>query len=383
MHENSKASSASDGVVWPAPPAVRAPLGHPVWRTDAGETAPEWTRYLPVSVNDTYGDPFIPEQIAGTVEKLEALAGHRAPIAIFTKAGYNEAVFDRLAQVPDLGKVVVFYSLTGLDEGGIDFDERLRVLERLRGLVPHLAVLTRPIIRNRNDSPEMLSRLVDAAAAHTGLLVLGGVHDGAKRKRLDSSVEDFLIAGCEEQDITVFYKTSCAAAWLHGESCWVHEQGEPRDLDALAGLGYEFEADDTHVVLPRGTTGDINFIRMLCRCGVYVEELISNYNLLTFPTGGHKLESTSSWFAWSDNIEVCLDCDYCIITQIEYLERKKVTIGVHPTRLPELGGGGTGIRFDSFRKTKLVRGGARGHTYADVRVVKPCRIALYAPAAAR
>ena len=360
----------------------RSAVDDPLWLTDAGDQSPDWARKLPVSVNDTYGDPFIPEQIANTATKLEALAGHRAPIAIFTKAGYDETVFDRIAALPRLDDVVVFYSLTGLDEGGIDFDERLRTLARLRTLVPHLAILTRPIIRNRNDSPEMLRRLAEAAAEYADLLVLGGVHDGAKRKRIERTVEDQLIGLGEELDVRVFYKTSCAAAWLHGMPCWVHALGSPRNLDALAALGYAFEADDDRIVLPRGTTGDINFVRMLCGSEVFVEDLISNYNLLTLPSGEHKLESTSSWFAWSENIETCLDCDYCIIKQIEYLERKKVTIGVHPTRLLELVHGlSSSVDFTSFRKTKLVRNRPAAHSYQDVRVTKPCRIPLYAPAA--
>jgi hypothetical protein len=361
------------------------PVGSPnsadadLMQTDAGDQAPEWTRSLPVSVNDTYGDPFIPQQIDNTIAKLTALQRHRAPIAIFTKAGFDERVLSALAGVPIKEKVVVFYSLTGLDEGGISFEERVRFIIALKQIFPNTLVFTRPIIRNRNDNPDMLRRLADVAAAYTGALVLGGLHDAKKRKTIEMPVEDFLIDYCNELGVPTFHKTSCAAAWLHGLACWMHDLGKPCNCDVLAQLGYDFSVSDHTVVLRRGTTGDINFIRMISGAEVVVETLISNYNLLTFPTGMRKLESTSSWFAWSENLDVCLDCNYCIIKQIEYLKKMRVRIGVHPTRLPQIVTGPSHNHdFAAFRLTKLPKREDL-HSYADVRSVKPCRIPLYPP----
>ncbi|SEG94219.1 hypothetical protein SAMN05216223_12981 [Actinacidiphila yanglinensis] len=346
--------------------------------SDAGEAAPEWTRKIPVSVNDTYGDPFIPEQIDNTVAKLTSLATHRAPIAIFTKAGYDDAVLEKLHGVAHVDKVVVFYSLTGLDEGGISFDDRVRFIAAIKRIFPNTLVFTRPIIRNRNDDPAMLRRLSEVAAEHTGLLVLGGLHDSKKRKKIELPIESQLIEFCDELGVKTFHKTSCAGAWLHGLDCWVHGLGAPRNLDVLVALGYQFGIANNSVVLERGTTGDINFVRMLTRSNVYVHELVSNYNLLTLPSGHRKLESTSSWFAWSENIPTCLDCNYCIIKQIEYLKKMQVRIGVHPTRLPEIVvGTDSAIDFDRFRLTKLPDVEQGRHTYADVRVAKPCRVPLY------
>jgi hypothetical protein len=346
--------------------------------TDTGPGAPPWTRTLPVSVNDTYGDPFIREQVGNTVTKLASLRTHRAPIAIFTKAGYDADVLDQLAAVADNGNVVVFYSLTGLDEGGIGFDERLRFIEAVHGLFSNTFVFTRPIIRQRNDDPATLRRLAHAAGDLTGQLVLGGLHDAKKRKRIDHSVEQQLIEYCDELGVRTFFKTSCAAAWLHDRRCWVHDLGVPQNLDVLAALGYRLAADDRTLRIAEGSTGDINFIRMLSGADVYVDRIVSNYNLLTIPTGTRKLEVTSSWFAWSENIETCLDCNYCIIKQIEYLKKMRVRIGVHPTRLPEIVTGSGGLEtLATMRRTKLPTAAQSSHRYADVRVEKPCRIGLY------
>jgi hypothetical protein len=348
-----------------------------IMQTDAGDEAPEWTRLLPVGVNDAYGDPFIPQQIDNTITKLTALERHRAPIAVFTKAGFDDHVVSALARVAVKDNVVVFYSLTGLDEGGIGFEERVRFIVALKQIFPNTVLFIQPIIRNRNDSPATLRRLADVAAAHTDALVFGGLHDAKKCKVIDSPIEDFLIDYCSELGVPTFHKTSCAAAWLHGLPCWVHDLGKPRNIDVLVQLGYDFSISDCSLVLRRGTTGDLNFLRMISGAEVYVETLISNYNLLTFPMDMRKLESNSSWFAWSENLDVCFDCNYCIIKQIEYLKKMRVRIGVHPTRILEIvTEADNNHDFAAFRLTKLPKQ-ADSHSYADVRSVKPCRIPLY------
>ncbi|WP_240137671.1 hypothetical protein [Streptomyces sp. MUM 178J] len=345
----------------------------PVMTLEPG--APEWAQSIPTSINDTYGDPFIPEQVDNTIAKLQELRFHRAPLAIFTKAGPDPEVLRKLETVSHLQQIVVYYSLTALDEGGISFDDRVRMIKELRALFPNTLVFTRPIIRGQNDDPATLRRFVEVAAEHTGYLVLGGLHDPYKKKRIQIPVEDQLVAYCDEARVRSFHKTSCAAAHLHGTECWVHDLGAPRNLEVVAELGYEFAVSDNQIVLAEGTTGDINFLRMLTRAEIFIENLKSNYNLLTIPTGERKLEATSSWFAWSENIEVCLDCSYCIIKQIEYLKKMRVQIGVHPTRLPEIVvGAGRRIDLDQFRKTKLRAQdpAEKRHRYEDVRIAKPC-----------
>jgi hypothetical protein len=224
----------------------------------------------------------------------------------------------------------------------------------------------------------MLRRLAQAAADLTGQLVLGGLHDAKKRKRIEFTVEQQLIDFCDELGVRTFHKTSCAAAWTYGRPCWVHELGTPVNLEAAHLLGYDLLVEPDGVVLREGSTGDINFLRVLTGAEVYVERIVSNYNLLTVRAGVRKLEMTSSWFAWSENIDTCLDCSYCIIKQIEYLKKMRVRIGVHPTRLPEIitGRQGTGT-LATMRRNKLAADSAGSHRYGDVRIEKPCRVGLY------
>ncbi len=339
-----------------------------------------WWDLLPISINDTYGDPFIPEQVENTVMKITRLMDHRFPLAIFTKAGYDRAVLQKLRAIAANDRVVVFYSLTGLNEGGISFGERLAMIDGLRDIWDNVVVFTRPIIRNRNDDPALLQRLVDVAAAGTKLLVMGGLHDRYKNKLLEFAIEDLLTEMCDQQGVKCFHKTACCAAYLHRRSCWVHDMTGPHNLEVARQLGYRFAIIENRVVLDRASTGDLNFLRMLVRAGVYAARLISNYNLLTIPSGEQKYEATSSWYAWSENIDTCLDCDYCIIKQIEYLKRMRVKIGTHPSEMVEIVRAlNPGVDFSTFQMTKLREERSEAHTYDDVRVVKPCFVRRYPP----
>ncbi len=341
----------------------------------------DWFDRIPISVNDTYGDPFIIEQVDNTVFKLKKLMTHKAPIAIFTKAPYNKKVLEKLKDISHNPKVVVYYSLTGLNEGGYSFENRVDMIKGLNEMFKNVAILTRPIIRNRNDSPELLQKIVNVAKEHTsGYLVLGGVHDKYKNKNIDFTVENMLIEMCDKAGIRSFHKTSCCAAYIYDESCWMHDLGEPINVSVARELGYQFDVVDNKIILLEATTGDLNFLRMLTRAEIHAEKILSNYNLLTIKTGEQKYESTSSWFAWAKNINTCIDCDYCIIKQIEYLKKNQVSIGTHPREMIALvKENSTGIDLSSFKLTKLKKEVVDVHSYKDVRVTKPCFVSRYTP----
>jgi hypothetical protein len=347
----------------------------------------EWSEEIPVSVNDTYGDPFIIEQVDNTISKLNMLLMQRRPIAIFTKAGPDDDVFTALRRVVNPRNVVIFYSLTGLDEGDISFDARREMIATLHTIFPNVMVFARPIIRGRNDNPENLARLVSVANELALPFVLGGVHDRHKKKQLEDQVQQHLLALCDQQGIPAFFKTSCAAAWAFGLDCWVHDLGTPKRVDIARRLGYGVDLVEDTLVLPKGTTGDINFLRMLCLAEIYIQEVVSNYNVLTLPLReGIMMEATSSWLVWSENIETCLDCDYCIIKQIEYLRRKRVSVGVHPSRLLEVVDHDKGhYALSGLRGTKLDRRSDLGslHRYANLRITTPCHAHQYKGAGAR
>lgn len=334
----------------------------------------DWPDLIPMAVNDSYGDPLIPEQIDDTLAKTTALADHGSPIALFTKAPQDERVIPYLRDIAANRMVIPFYSLTGLDEGGYDFAHRRRMIDRMTGIFGDVVILTRPIIAGRNDHPENLARLVQVAAEGSRLMVLGGVHDAKKRKKIPVDVEQLLMDMCQDAGVRAFHKSSCLGAYLYDRPCWTHDVGMPRNVEVLPELGYEYALDHSgRIVLGDASTGDLNFLRLLTGSNIRAQQIVSNYNLLTVRSGTIAYECTSSWMAWARNIPTCLGCNYCIIQQIEYLGSQNVTVGTHPRDLvATIQAAGGSHDFAKFRKTKLPGPGAQLHDYADVRTVKPC-----------
>jgi hypothetical protein len=336
---------------------------------------------VPVSINDTYGDPFIVEQLPNTIMKADALQTQKRPIAIFTKAPYRDDIVDGLRRVAENPMVIPFYSLTGLNEGGYTPENRRRMIDVIHEVFGRVVILTRPIIADRNDDPQTLRMIVDVAADTSKLLVLGGLHDKHKKKRLKEDVETTLVRMCDDAGVRSFHKSSCCGAYMYGQDCWIHDIGDPENLDVVDALGYRYTiSNDNRIVLRTATTGDLNFLRIVTRSEVYAEEIVSNYNLLSINTGDQKYESTSSWFAWARNIDTCVGCNYCIILQIEYLKKSLVAIGTHPREIMAHVQAGEGVDFSKFRLTKMAKDSKDFRTYTDVRVPKPCRAHSYATA---
>lgn len=341
----------------------------------------EYYDALPISINDAYGDPFLPEQIDNTIYKINSLSNHQAPIAVVSKAPYNERVFWKLENklVPN-SMLVVFYSLTGLNEGGFSIENRLRAIRALQDVFGEIVIITRPIIQGKNDSNDCLNFLVDVASQTSGLLVLGGLHDSYKMKKISSQTEDMLIDICEKKNVKYFFKSSCCASYIKNIPCWLHDTSEPQNVKAIQKLGYNFEVLSDGVVLDQATAGDLNFLRMVTRSRVYCKKIINNFNVLSI-SGKRKLECTSSWFIWARSLDRCIGCSYCIINQIEYLDNRAEEIGCHPSEIDYLASINTSIP-NTYLSDKLnhdinYRDSNGLISYETLRTVKPCSKKIY------
>lgn len=349
---------------------------------DLESDTPEWWGYLPVSVNCSYGDPLLHQQELDTAAKLSHLisTGHRAPFGFCTKGLLSPRAEQMFRSLPESPNLVFRYSLTGLAEANYDFDRRVDSIRRLEDIFGKEKVIIspRPIIAGRNDDEANLARIVEIAAQGSRVLILGGFHNFWKHKMLSDHVDKFLRKECETNNVSFFYKSSCSSAFVTGTACWMHDLSEPRNLDVLAQLGYSFtienEAQYARVVLDEATTGDLNFARMITGSLPATRALISNYNLVSPSPASQDIEQTSSWFVWARNLPQCLNCDYCIINDIEYLQQERKDIGVAPTLLPETLT--KRHRLFTFTKGGLAkpRPAADGRTdYTRIRIVKECR----------
>ena len=347
-----------------------------------------WWKQLPVSVNCAYGDPLIKQQEQDTTEKLRSLAesGHLAPFGFCTKGVLSERAADLFAGLPANPRYVFRYSLTGLDEAGYKFEKRRESILRLGEIFgPERVIISpRPIIKDRNDDEATLARIVDVAAETSRVLIIGGLHDAYKHKLVADRVDRFLRNYCDSVGVRYFYKSSCSSAFVTGAACWMHDLGDPVNTDALDALGFHYTIEDgeganRRLVLSSATTGDLNFVRTVTASLPTTGTLESNYNLLTRSPAEQDIEHTSSWYVWARNLPQCLNCDYCIINDIEYLEQQNKKVGVHPDQLASTLNRGTRRLFASLKGGEAKVGGdsRNGIDYTKVRVVKECRRHAY------
>ncbi|WP_025691301.1 hypothetical protein [Paenibacillus zanthoxyli] len=290
----------------------------------------KWYKDIPVSINNAFGDPLTEIQIEDTIAKINSLKNHAAPYNIITKAVINDEIYSKLKDVEKTDNFVVMYSLTGLDEGGYSFQERLETIELLNKLFGKVIILVRPIIQGRNDHYKNLEKIVKVAKNTSGRLITGAIHDEFKRKNVKTEVRDHLVEICEKNSIKYFHKSSCAAADITNSRCWMHDLQKPVNLDVVERLGYQFNLIDDRICLKYATVGDLNFIRMITKSYILTENVLSGYNLLSISNDDYKYEVSSSWYSWSNNTACEINCDYCIIHSIDYLD-KECQIGVKPS----------------------------------------------------
>lgn len=138
----------------------------------------KWHENIPVNLNNN-GDPLIDNQAKNTVEKIKLLEGYENIYHICTKAVPSEETFKILESLTDNQKKNLFlsYSLTGLNEGGFSFEERVAVINRLYKTLGNVTILLRPLIKGRNDSQENIKRIIDIAATHGNRIILRGLHN--------------------------------------------------------------------------------------------------------------------------------------------------------------------------------------------------------------
>lgn len=328
-----------------------------------------WFEHIPVQVNGAHGDPFLKHQLDNTTQKLTALRNHTAPVAIVTKAGFNQEAIDRLkdTETPDL--LTLFYSLTGLNEGNVPPQEREKMIAELTKIYGKVNLMLRPIIHGRNDDHRLLERILDTAKEYDMDVTFGGFLTDDRRKILNEFTVNLIRDLCEKRGLKYFHKTSCAAAHMHNLDCWSHTEGKPRNVNIATRLYNDIHETIAGLVLPAATAGDLNFLRMLTQSqNVYTNELTDHGNRLSIDSGEQILESNSSWFDWSRNTCKCYNCDYCYIKNIDYLGDKNVETGCDPKEL---------LRFMRTPnpyavKPELIRAPERMIGYNDVRTIQPC-----------
>ena len=298
----------------------------------------DWVKNIFISVNNAYGDPFTDLQIVDTYDKVNALINDDLHFGVCTKAVPSIMSKELINEIAKLNTQNMFlqYTLTGLNEGGFSFEDRVRTIEYLYEKFGQITILARPIITNENDSVENIERIIKVASSTSKQISFAGLHSESKRKIMDASQKEIILELCYKYGVKNFNKSSCAASNQFKIPCYMHNLGMPGNLDIVKKLGYTYDLIDGKLVIEEGTTGDLNFLRMLTKSNVYTKKLSNNYNILSVTTPDLRvLECTSSWMSWSNNIPCSLACDYCIIKSISYLMKNR-KVGCSPKELIDL-----------------------------------------------
>lgn len=331
----------------------------------------KWFENIPVNLNNN-GDPLIDNQAENTVEKVKSLEGYENIFHICTKAVPSEHTFGMLEGLTENQKKNLFlsYSLTGLNEGGYSFEERVEVIDRLYNTLGDVTILLRPLIKDKNDTKENIERIIHVAAEHGNRIILGGLHNDKLIKQISDETEAYFYDCCKANGVKYFNKTSCAVADIFGSPCKVHGYygNEPQNVEVLDMLGYRYSMDGNTIVLEQASSGDLNLVRYITKSVPSTRKVISRLNRVT-AIGDHNYEVTSGWLSWSENKPCNIGCSYCVMSQIDYLKDRS-SVGCHPAEV------GRCIRIDNTPKEAIeVAHNGKYISYKDLR--KQCECITY------
>jgi hypothetical protein len=292
-------------------------------------------RCIPVSINNILGDPFIPSQLEDTFSKLDSLkeSQHMGPISIITKFPITTPLLNRLSQYSTMPNLIVFYTLTGLDEGGTPFSQRQEAYRQIAATMPNTVLLYRPIIPNRNDTHKFIVALLEICGETKTCLVYTGLyveHDGIKSKHLAPDTESLILGIAESKGVSVFSKSACATSHLLATCCFAHVNNPPDCLDIVGHLfGGRF--DKSLFLVTQGTLGDRNFVRFITGCSPSLSG-VSKHHFLSIPSE-HPLLCSSSWFSWSQIVPCDIGCWYCSTEYVFPECREPERIGCNPIEI--------------------------------------------------
>lgn len=326
-----------------------------------------WYENIPVNINNN-GDPLIDNQVENTVIKVKSLTEYANVFHICTKSVPSEYAYSLLEtlKAKQVRNLFLSYSLTGLNEGKFSFEQRVETINRLYAMFGSVTILLRPLIRERNDSKENIERIINVAASCGNKIILGGLHNKKLIKQMKDDTKQYFIDCCKANGVKFFNKTSCAVADQFNMVCKVHDYADnmPKHLEVLEKLGYQYELLNGKIVLSQASSGDLNLVRYITESMPYTRKLISRLNRVT-TIDSHNYEVTSGWLSWSENKPCNIGCDYCVMSQIDYLKDRS-SVGCHPKEVQN-------IRIDTTPKPEIVINPNKEFiSYMDIRKQQEC-----------
>ena len=242
---------------------------------------------MPVSINNYYGDPLIPQQWPNTLEQMDCLieTGHVGPVGIITKGALRDKhiaeIEARKDQLPGLCFLISISELP--DQEPVRSEHRYTNIRRLTEAgVPAIACI-RPLTPLYNTDEETMGKMFSGIAENGGKIAVvsgfRGDEDLVEKMSPDEKVEWSLRVKvmppevferakrlAEKYDIQLFTRTACAVAYATGadatynpyynspnlvkceeldcplrETCGPRQGPKPGTMELLRELGYQVE----------------------------------------------------------------------------------------------------------------------------------------------
>lgn len=276
---------------------------------------------IPVSINSNYGDAFQPTQWDDTINKLQKLSesSHKGPVMIGSKYIISDLQLQELKNInPD---VWIFISITGIENScRFSFSEYCDYYKRACKILKNVVCVIRPIIPLRNDKHSILLPIIEMTAQGRKMLTYGGFKDpkadGSPQYR-NEDLFSWIENECRKRSICCTEKTVCLVNEINHTNCFHHCKTMPINLDIISDFGYNYEFDGEKIIvsgwngISKVTSGDISFIKMLCKSSLVVPKHLYKSLVLSIKLGDTPLVCTSSWFNWATQKHCVVKCDYC------------------------------------------------------------------------
>lgn len=190
---------------------------------------------VPVSINNLYGDPFLPTQIEDTFLRLEALKNtkHNGFVSIITKSEIDDDITQRLFEYTKHLKLILIVSVSGLSKKIEPVKgNRLNTLLKCNNLgIPCIAYL-RPFIPGENTSTQSILELFKKIKnTGTNNVIISGLRGNDEiLKNLNFSVKEMeqwslrvktipkevgiaLKEAAKATNVRIFNRTSCGVVF--------------------------------------------------------------------------------------------------------------------------------------------------------------------------
>lgn len=277
---------------------------------------------LPITINTSYGDPFQPDQWENTIYKINYLRKqeYQGEVEVSTKWILSNDQIDELYQAnPNLW---IMCGITGLNEGkGITLEDRFDNYFRLCKKFKRIVLNTRPLIPDKNDSMEVLGPIIEVAAKGNKLLKHGGYLDPSDAKNKKTKYEDLekeIHSLCMKLGVDDAPRCSCIVTDVTGKVNSTYENSDPKNLDVLSALGFDFEVENGYVKLTGFnnsgivTKGDVSFARLIIESSHIFDNWTDFHQYMQMKgPDGQTLVCTSSWFHWAREVPCKVNCWYC------------------------------------------------------------------------